>query len=497
MSTPPTAAVPLPSSLAAPSRSAPSTSAAPTPALPAITPQLARLDAGAELLLLEQLVSRREAGVRAGEWSCARFESKPTGDAKKQFMRDMLADVTATLERTSGEPAFLAYGTLLGALRGHDVMEWTGDLDLALSKRATDSLGEPAMQQALFERGYAAFLAPRVHEHPGGIWRICATPSNHAARALGPAGTWGEAAQPNAPTAPLSWEATWQQMDATPYVDIYGFGDAAATVPAGAKRAGAKPAAAAPDAADGAADAPTEAAGSTIDHAIASLGLAAPRFEREREERKREAAPLDLEGWTREGDGSSLWREHGLRRGHLFPPRRIEMNGHAFSVPRKAEWLLDVHYGDWHTVRKCSHAAGGDCPEAAPPAVQPLLPTQLDLDPTQPQGLPATSSGGEPPPSQELLVEPAPEGAEEPSEQQPDKPPRKEESRSHPAQREKQAQQLEHQAPPHAAAMEPRSGGQRPPQLAAPARGPVGKLPGWGWQQPVPWMMQAAAPSWW
>ena len=65
------------------------------------------------------------------------------------------------------------------------------------------------------------------------------------------------------------------------------------------------------------------------------------------------------------------------------------------------------------------------------------------------------------------------------------------------AQREKQAQQLEHQAPPHATAMGPRSGGQRPPQLAAPARGPVGKLPAWGWQQPVPWMMQAAAPSWW
>ena len=67
----------------------------------------------------------------------------------------------------------------------------------------------------------------------------------------------------------------------------------------------------------------------------------------------------------REGEGGSLWREHGLRRGHLFPPRRIEMHGHAFSVPRKAEWLLDVHYGDWHTVRKCSHAASGVCPEAS------------------------------------------------------------------------------------------------------------------------------------
>ena len=200
-----------------------SASTAPTPAPEAIAAQLSRLDAGVELLQLERLVSRREAGVRAGEWSCARFGSKPTGDAKKRFMRDMLADVTATLERTSGEPAFLSYGTLLGALREHDVMEWTGDIDLALSRRAAESLSEPAMQQALFERGYAAFLAPR--DHPEGIWRICATPSNEAARALDPAGTWGEVAQPDAPSASLSWEATWRQMDETPYVDIYGFGD--------------------------------------------------------------------------------------------------------------------------------------------------------------------------------------------------------------------------------------------------------------------------------
>ena len=169
------------------------------------------------------------------------------------------------------------------------------------------------------------------------------------------------------------------------------------------------------------------------------------------------------------------------------------MNGKTFSVPRKAEWLLDVHYGDWHTVRKCSHAASGDCAEAAPPAAwQPLLPTQLDLDPTQPQGVQGLSFGGDAP-SQEQLVGPAqgqPPQTEEPQAQA--------QAQAHPqppARREQQAQQLEQQQPPHATAKEPRGGEPRPPQQLV-GRGNAGK-PAWAWQQPVPWMMpQAAGPSW-
>ena len=268
----------------------------------------ARLDLAAELQQLEQLVARRQRGtLLSGEWACARFAEKPGGEGKKRFMRDMLADVTAALERATGEPAFLTYGTLLGAVRSRDVMEWTGDLDLALSERTAASLGSPAMQRALLERGYAAFFAPRPHEHPGGIWRICATPTNTAAQALRPTGTWGEAAQPDAPTAPLSWEATWAEMDRVPYVDVYSFGR-----PDGERSSAKEPALDGGGGGEGrhAATAATTAGAAAASSPAGGGGaLERERWLTEGREREREREPLGLEGWQDERSGADRWRQ--------------------------------------------------------------------------------------------------------------------------------------------------------------------------------------------
>ena len=57
--------------------------------------------------------------------------------------------------------------------------------------------------------------------------------------------------------------------------------------------------------------------------------------------------------------GANRWESAGLTRAHFFPPRTVELRGRRYSIPRKAEWILDQHYGDWHTVRKCAHAATG------------------------------------------------------------------------------------------------------------------------------------------
>ena len=132
------------------------------------------------------------------------------------------------------------------------------------------------------------------------------------------------------------------------------------------------------------------------------------------------------------------------------------------------------------------------------PAWRPLL-----MEPAE-MGLEGVSfSGGAP---LQPLVEPTAEleqPPEQPPEQpleHPDEPQQKEEpqaqrhpqsqSQSQPAQRERQAHQLEQPPQPHATAKEARRGEQRLPQLPGPARGHAGK-PAWAWQQPVPWMMHA------
>ena len=98
-----------------------------------VAAELASLDASLALLAAERVADRRLSGVRGGEWSCARFDVPPTGAAKTHLMAALADDVSAALERHTGAPAFLAYGTLLGALRERDLLEWSGDVDLTVS----------------------------------------------------------------------------------------------------------------------------------------------------------------------------------------------------------------------------------------------------------------------------------------------------------------------------------------------------------------------------
>ena len=188
--------------------------------------ELASLDASLALLAAERVADRRLSGVRGGEWSCARFSTPPTGAAKTHLMAALADDVSAALERHTGAPAFLAYGTLLGALRERDLLEWSGDVDLTVSAAQAAQLARGPLHADLAARGIAPFFAPRG-SGAGGIWRLCATPRHPAAAALAPTGTWGDAAQPAAPQLPLAWEAMWKEMDRAPYVDVYAFAPAA------------------------------------------------------------------------------------------------------------------------------------------------------------------------------------------------------------------------------------------------------------------------------
>ena len=285
-----------------------------------VAAELASLDASLALLAAERVADRRLSGVRGGEWSCARFSTPPTGAAKTHLMAALADDVSAALERHTGAPAFLAYGTLLGALRERDLLEWSGDVDLTVSAAQAAQLARGPLHADLAARGIAPFFAPRG-SGAGGIWRLCATPRHPAAAALAPTGTWGDAAQPAAPQLPLAWEAMWKEMDRAPYVDVYAFAPAA-------RRGG----------------------GVEVD-----LGRDPLR------------APLRLDGWEHPMDhptapGANRWESAGLTRAHFFPPRTVELRGRRYAIPRKAEWILDQHYGDWHTVRKCAHAATGECP---------------------------------------------------------------------------------------------------------------------------------------
>ena len=100
-----------------------------------VAAELASLDLSTSLLAAERVADRRLSGVRGGEWSCARFDVPPTGAAKTHLMAALADDVSAALERHTGAPAFLAYGTLLGALRERDLLEWSGALRSASVRR--------------------------------------------------------------------------------------------------------------------------------------------------------------------------------------------------------------------------------------------------------------------------------------------------------------------------------------------------------------------------
>ena len=77
-------------------------------------------------------------------------------------MRTARGDVSAALERHTGAPAFLAYGTLLGALRERDLLEWSGDVDLTVSAAQAAQLARGPLHADLAARGIAPFFVADI-----------------------------------------------------------------------------------------------------------------------------------------------------------------------------------------------------------------------------------------------------------------------------------------------------------------------------------------------
>ena len=137
--------------------------------------------------------SRRSAcrpplsGVRGGEWgtrlrrAAGRRRGPPHGGARRR----RVGGARAAHRRAT----FLAYGTLLGALRERDLLEWSGDVDLTVSAaRAAARAGRCRPRGA---RHRAVLRAAR--RRAGGIW-LCATPRpGRRARADGHVGRRGAA----------------------------------------------------------------------------------------------------------------------------------------------------------------------------------------------------------------------------------------------------------------------------------------------------------------
>lgn len=307
-----------------------------------------------------------------GEWSCAKFPKELQGPQRQDYMNQMLYDVTQALEQVSGTPAFLMYGTMLGAIRDRDIMPWTGDIDLAIPKTTVDILGNSSAKQVLRDKGYALFFAPR--NHPAGIYRICATEWNPAAHAAGADGSWGVHFNPQNPTQPLEWEQTWAMMDKNPYVDLGWFGppkqtDTHAAAAAESKEKSLERLQVVED--KSAQEHWSKMLDMVDDGELRELAGSAPAPVVERAkpaptepseaDLERMDPKVELEGWL-DNNNDNIWFQKGLRNSDFYPPSTVEMRGNVYHIPKAAGWMLDTHYGNWHVVEKCKHAPDGHCP---------------------------------------------------------------------------------------------------------------------------------------
>eukprot|EP01119_Soliformovum_irregulare_P019495 TRINITY_DN6184_c0_g2_i1.p1 TRINITY_DN6184_c0_g2~~TRINITY_DN6184_c0_g2_i1.p1 ORF type:complete len:371 (+),score=66.06 TRINITY_DN6184_c0_g2_i1:110-1222(+) len=129
-----------------------------------------------------------DRGILRKDWNicakftCSRDPRKCNSDAKTVFdnpdhppccnhlLRDMLFDVQDWFDQYHIH-YFVHYGTLLGAVRSHNVLPWTADLDVAIdSNNWTNLVYMKNPKRSLWNKGYNYFADGNV---PRGMGRLC------------------------------------------------------------------------------------------------------------------------------------------------------------------------------------------------------------------------------------------------------------------------------------------------------------------------------------
>jgi len=85
------------------------------------------------------------------------------------LMRDLLVEIKTILDGTQKD-WFIHYGTLLGAVRTGNIIPWTADVDVAISKEAWEYLQNPDVKRLIWNKGFNYF---EDTDRYGAMGRLC------------------------------------------------------------------------------------------------------------------------------------------------------------------------------------------------------------------------------------------------------------------------------------------------------------------------------------